>query len=123
MLKTLAAASAVTLITAMSGPSTHMQAFPLPAAPDPLRIEGAPPQYWGEPGPFIIAFADPAVVDAYCTRGAPGPRGYVVLACTRDDVRQVAMPNPCLYQHEYYAKLLCHEQAHLSRPGLSGWRH
>lgn len=121
MLKILLTASVVTLITAMSGPSANMQA--LPSAPSPMAVEQAPPTHWGAPGAFIIAFADPVEVDAYCRSSAYVPPGFIVLACTRDDRRQVVMPNPCLYQHEYYAKLLCHEQAHLTRPGLSGWRH
>lgn len=121
MLKTLIAAFPAMLITAMSGPSANMQA--VPTAPAPSVVESAPPAHWGAPGPFAIAFGSPADVDAYCRRSAPVAPGYVILACTRDDRRQVVMPNPCLYQHEYYAKLMCHEQAHLSRPGLPGWRH
>jgi len=125
MLKQIAVAAAAMLTPVMSGPSASMQApdFPLPSAPPASIVQAAPPQYWGDPGAFLIAFGSPAEVDAYCTGGSRAPRNYVVLACTRDDRRQVVMPNPCLYQHEYFAKLMCHEQGHLSRPGLPGWRH
>lgn len=124
MLKQIALATAITLTATMSGPSANMTSdFPLASAPSPNVVDAAPPQYWDAPGPFLLAFGTPAEVDAYCTGGMPGPRNFIVLACTRDDLRQVVMPNPCLYQHEYYAKLMCHEQGHLSRPGLRGWRH
>lgn len=120
MLKTLIAASVAMLTIAMSGPSAHIQAQ---ASPPISAVEAPPIAHWGSPGAFIIAFGMPAEVDAFCRSGAPVPPGYVVLACTRDDRRQVVMPNPCLYQHEYYARLMCHEQAHLSRPGVPGWKH
>lgn len=124
MLKLLLSATAAMLTATMSGPSAYTATeFPLVSAPSPNIVETAPPQYWGSPGAFMLAFGTPAEVDAYCTGGDPRPRNFIVLACTRDDRRQVVMPNPCLYQHEYYAKLLCHEQGHLSRPGLAGWRH
>lgn len=123
MLKQLALASAITLSAIMSGPSASMQAFPLHSAPAPSIVETAPPTHWDSPGAFRVAFGTPAQVDAYCTRGLPGARNFIVLACTNDGRREVVMPNPCLYQHEYFAKLMCHEQAHLSRPGLAGWRH
>lgn len=125
MLKYILAGSTLALFAFMSGPSDRMQGdFPLVSAPAPSIVDAAPPQYWSPPGAFVMAFGSPAEVDAYCMRGQPtGPRNFVVLACTHDGRREVAMPNPCLYQHEYYAKLLCHEQAHLSRPGLTGWRH
>ena len=125
MLKILCAATVAMLIPAMSGPSASMRPaeFPLPSAPSATVVQAAPPEYWGDPGVFNISFGTPATVDARCTGPGLGPRNYIVLACTRDDRRHVVMPNPCLYQHEYYAKLLCHEQGHLSRPGLGGWRH
>ena len=114
MLKSLAAAAAAMLTTTMSGPSAYMQErpFPLASAPSPGIVETAPPAYWDPPGAFRMAFGSPAEVDFYCTRGDPRPRNFIVLACTNDELRQVVMPNPCLYQHEYFAKLMCHEQAH-----------
>lgn len=123
MLKTLIAASAVTLITAMSGPSASMQErpFPFPSAPAAGVVQGAPPEYWSPPDrPVVMLFADPAEVNEACGTSP----GYVTLACTVDGRQPVTlMPNPCLYQHEYYAKLLCHELGHVSRRGLPGWRH
>lgn len=124
MLKQVAVAFTAMLITPMSGPSALMtRDFPIASAPAAGIVQTAPPEYWDAPGAFLIAFGSPAEVDAFCTNGNPFPRDYIVLACTDDQNRRVAMPNPCLYQHEYYAKLLCHEQAHLTRGALRGWRH
>jgi len=42
--------------------------------------------------------------------GTP-PIGYQFEACVRD--QRVHMPNPCNYPHEEFARLMCHENAHL----------
>lgn len=123
MLKQLALAAAITLTTTMSGPSASMQDgdFPLPSAPPASAVDGAPPQYWSPPNrPVAMLFGSPREVNDACGRTP----GYITLACTMDGRVPISlMPNPCLYQHEYYAKLLCHELGHVSRPGLTGWRH
>lgn len=40
-----------------------------------------------------------------------------ILACTNAKARVMLMPDPCLYD-DGYAKLLCHERAH-----IAGWEH
>lgn len=117
--------AAIALSLAMAGPSAALGDFPVPSAPDRTIVESAPPEFWDPPdAPFALIFGTPEQVDEVCAGNTPRwLRGYVVLACTRDDRRIVLMPNPCLYQHEYYAKLLCHEQAHLTRRDRPGWKH
>lgn len=108
---------ALILVAALAGPS----AAQLPSAPDPLWVERAPPEYWDAPdAPFVQLYADPETVNVVCGRA---PAGQVILACTLAERRVILMPNPCLYQHEYYAKLACHEQAHLPRANRPGWSH
>ena len=108
---------ALILAVVLAGPS----AAQFPAAPDPKWVEVAPPEYWDPPdAPFVQLYADPAVVNEVCGLAPPG---RVILACTNPERRVILMPNPCLYQHEYYAKLACHEQAHLPRSNRPGWTH
>ena len=108
---------ALILIAALAGPS----AMQLPSAPDPKIVEGAPPEYWDGPdAPFTMVVGSPAAVNIVC--GPPEP-GRVILACTAPDHRVVVMPNPCLYHHEYYARLACHELAHLPRADGRRWEH
>lgn len=123
MLKTLIAASAVTLITAMSGPSASMQSFPFPTN---LSVEKPPVQFQGPPdAPASILYADPIMVDAVCRRaaGKSAPAGGIILACTLPSTRRQLMPDPCLYPDEYFASLQCHENAHLPRSDGSRWVH
>lgn len=55
---------------------------------------------------------------------ATDPRGVIdacgddAIACASPATNEVFVPNPCLYPHEAYASLLCHEMAH-----LKGWEH
>lgn len=46
------------------------------------------------------------------------PPGYHYLACTATDDSAIALPNACQpeYRGEQYAKIVCHEMAH-----LNGW--
>lgn len=55
-------------------------------------------------------------IEIYCGVN-PDPR-LMTLACANSEKRAIAMPNPCRYTHEYYARIMCHEKAH-----ISGWRH
>jgi len=41
-------------------------------------------------------------------------RGAAVLANACADTRLITITNPCEYQHESYAKRLCHEMAHIN---------
>lgn len=94
------------------------------AAPSAALVERPPEAYLTAPdAPVTILFADPATVHEVCSRAAAVPEGYVAMACTRDDLRIQLMPDPCLFPDEFYASLQCHENAHLTRAGLPGWRH
>lgn len=80
--------------------------------------ERPPVEYQGPTPPAIILFADPATVDSVCreaVRLKADPRQ--ILACTNAERRVILMPDPCLYD-DSYAKLLCHERAH-----IAGWVH
>lgn len=86
--------------------------------------ERPPVEYQGESVPARVIFASPEAVDAVC-RGAAGiPHLFgQVLACTNQGNSTVLLPDPCLYD-DGYAKLVCHERAHLRRKdGSPGWRH
>jgi hypothetical protein len=52
-------------------------------------------------------------IELYCGKA---PEGYHFSGCVRDG--ELTLPNPCdpAYSHEKFAKLACHELAH-----LNGW--
>lgn len=109
MLKTFAAASVVTLITAMSGPSAQW--------PDPAIVEEPPAQYdYAPTEPFVVMVGTPAQVHFACG-GKPNPT-VVLLACTFMPRRVILMPHCTPDQDEYCGRLFRHEKAH-----LNGWRH
>lgn len=115
MLKILLTASVVTLITAMSGPSATMQAWPTAA-----DVEEPPVEYQGAPSqPFAVVIGTPYEVHQTCSAlaGPPAP-GYVLLACTVMPERVIVFPHCQPGQEEYCGKLWRHEVAH-----LNGWRH
>lgn len=88
-------------------------------------VEGAPATN-KQDNVGIIVTASPEVVNNVCMEGAPTvPFGSVILACTNTKKRTILMPNPCLYEDvDPYARLLCHEMAHLDQPdGTPGWKH
>jgi hypothetical protein len=108
---------ALAFIAALAGPS----AIPTQLAPDPAMVEPAPVEFWQPPDvPFTVILGSPAGVHAAC---GPAQPGRVILACTLPEQRLMLLPNPCLYQHEYYARLLCHEQAHVPRRNGRHWDH
>lgn len=80
-------------------------------------VEPAPAQYTG-PVAAKILFLYPQGVESLCTSAGVGPvpSGRAVAACSQYDV--IVMPDPCLYRDDNYAKLLCHEKAH-----ILGWEH
>ena len=117
MLKTLIAASAVTLITAMSGPSASMQEVRM-FVPSPEAVEAPPAEYDRIPdAPFIVIVGTPYQVHMACG-GEPFPARYVIMACTNTARRVIVMPHCTPDQDEYCGKLLRHEKAH-----LNGWVH
>ncbi|GAA0768842.1 hypothetical protein [Brevundimonas olei] len=94
------------------------------AAPSAALVERPPEAYLTAPdAPVTILFADPTTVHEVCSAAAAIPDGFIAMACTRDDLRIQLMPDPCLFPDEFYASLQCHENAHLTRTGLPGWRH
>jgi hypothetical protein len=117
MLKTLIAASAVTLIPAMSGPSVSMQEVRL-FVPTPDAVEAPPAMYDRIPDqPFVVIVGTPYQVHMACG-GKPPPTANIVMACTFMPRRVIVMPHCTPDQDAYCGKLLRHEKAH-----LNGWVH
>ncbi len=117
MLKTLAAASAVTLIAAMSGPSASMQDVQ-PFVPTPEAVEAPPAKYDHAPtAPFVVMVGTPYQVHMACG-GQPPPARDIIMACTFMPRRVILMPHCPAEQDAYCGKLLRHEMAH-----LNGWAH
>ncbi len=117
MLKTLIAASAVTLITAMSGPSVSMQSVRV-FVPTPEAVETPPAEYDHAPDqPFVVMSGSPRQVHEACG-GAPLPARDIVMACTFMPQRLILLPHCGPGLDEYCGKLLRHEIAH-----LNGWKH
>lgn len=90
-----------------------------------LPCERPPVQYQGESVIAEAMFAHPADVDAVCKRvaGIPPDSPRLILACTNTQASRILLPDPCLFD-DAYAKLLCHERAHLTRAdGSPGWVH
>lgn len=117
MLKTLIAASAVTLITAMSGPSASMQDTPV-FRPHADAVEPPPAQYDHAPdAPFVVMVGSPYQVHMACG-GQPPPTTTIIMACTFMPQRVILMPHCTPDQDAYCGKLLRHEMAH-----LNGWIH
>jgi hypothetical protein len=85
-----------------------------PLAPNSTLINsGYPPvRYQGEAAAVVLFLDDVSIA---CGKAAPG---YVILACASGQT--IAMPNPCKpeYYGQSYARLMCHEKAHL---GADGW--
>lgn len=89
-----------------------------------LPCERPPVEYQGESVPARVIFADPVAVDAVC-RGATGISHQfgIILACTNSRNSTILLPDACLFE-DAYAKLVCHEAAHLRRAdGSPGWSH
>lgn len=87
--------------------------------------ERPPVEYQGESVPARVFFAPPEIVDAVCREAVPGMKGdpRQILACTNSSNSTMLLPDPCLYD-DGFAKLVCHERAHLRRAdGSSGWVH
>lgn len=117
MLKTIATASVVTLITAMSGPSVSMQEARV-FVPTPEAVEAPPAMYDHAPDqPFVVVVGTPYQVHMACG-GRPPPTPTVVMACTFMPRRVIVLPQCTPDQDEYCGKLLRHEKAH-----LNGWVH
>lgn len=117
MLKTLIAASAVTLITAMSGPSASMQEVRT-FVPSPEAVEAPPAMYDHAPSqPFVVIVGTPYQVHMACG-GKPPPTANIIMACTFVPQRVILLPHCPTDLDAYCGRLLRHEMAH-----LNGWVH
>lgn len=75
---------------------------------DPVR---EPPKAYRGPSTVVVEFVSPERVALRCMeRGARIPAN----ACATADL--ITMPNPCEWEGDKYAAMLCHEQAH-----AQGW--
>jgi hypothetical protein len=57
-----------------------------------------------------VHFADPETVTQLC---GGAPEGKLLIACATKSPPQMALPNPCLFLHEQFARIACHEKAHI----------
>lgn len=74
----------------------------------------APREFQSSTAMTMIA-TDQATIEAFCGKA---PLGWNKVACAESTSRTIVVPNPCHYNHERYAAILCHELAH-----LNGWKH
>lgn len=58
-----------------------------------------------------------AIVEIVDDRAVPLLCGGPALACAMPARQTIVVPNPCLYPRDTYARILCHEKAH-----LAGWQ-
>ena len=83
----------------------------------------APPMEFRGPATAVVKFTTPEEVSRVCGKGLPAlPVGLRIVACswpTKFAEGAVLMPDPCAWADtEEYAKIQCHENAH-----LRGWVH
>ncbi|MBB3990303.1 hypothetical protein [Croceicoccus naphthovorans] len=111
--------------TAVAAPPTPT--INAPDFTDPTDPHLPPVQFRSSKVKPTILFAHPDVVNIACrpNLGHPIPPGSRIIACaaqTGKDQGVLIMPDPCLYaETDWYAYVLCHENAHIS--GEKGWRH
>lgn len=86
------------------------------AAAATLFTDARPPARFHDDVVFMLDVRDQAGIDAAChPRFGVPPRGMKTDACTLDG--RVVAPNPCAFsQSERYARMICHEMAH-----VNGW--
>jgi hypothetical protein len=79
-----------------------------------------PARFQGGVTAATVVYLDPTEVRSVCGKDQPKPPPWIViLACSDPSKAIVVLPNPCpLAKVEYFARLACHEAAH-----LKGWRH
>ena len=87
-----------------------------------LNTDAWPPVRFQGDNTATIAYVDPTLIDMLCGKA---PNGWKTQACTTGNV--TILPNPCTFPHDdAFAKLACHESAHLPRANnvgdpLPGW--
>lgn len=88
--------------------------IPKNAPPNSTYIfSGAPPERFMKNNEIEIQFESEEDVEHICRDGKPKVCGYKVLGCYK--AGRLVMPNPCKYLDQKYAKLLCHELAHVNK--------
>ena len=75
---------------------------------DPVQ---SPPARFQRPTVAQVEFLAAEAIIPRCIE-----RGAMILANACADTRLITITNPCEYQHESYAKRLCHEMGH-----VAGW--
>lgn len=111
----VAAAASFAALIALTADDEDEPVSPAVVA-DLTSVQPAPPEYRGAAAARIL-FLEPEFVHPVCTEaGAASAPGRFVAACVVGEI--TVMPDPCAYPEDTYAKLMCHEKAH-----LLGWRH
>lgn len=80
-----------------------------------LFTDDRPPERYQRNATFTIELKDQSGIDRTCQPlfGTP-PKGMKTDACATGE--RVILPNPCAYDQEVYARMLCHELGH-----VNGW--
>lgn len=91
-------------------------------ARDPRTInDGTPPIRFRKDSGAVVWFVSPRDLQMVC--GGDAPVGMVYAGCQgeKDGIPIIAVPNPCLFDNEPYAHVLCHELGHRNGwPGTHG---
>jgi len=91
-----------------------VSALAVAAGPSMFSAARPPERFTGE-ATFVVEIREQAQIDQRCQGlfGVP-PVGMKTDACSIDG--RAIMPNPCAHPEENYARMLCHEMAH-----VNGW--
>jgi hypothetical protein len=87
---------------------------PVPFGPGTANWDGAPPLRFQGDASAVVSFQSDVSGDC-----GKAPRGLVILACEFSPAKGVpviVLPNPCKFQNDEYARIVCHEIGH-----RSGW--
>lgn len=71
-----------------------------------------PPRYHGN-AVVVTGYVSPAMIGELCGKAPPG---MVMMACSgndKDGNPLIIIPNPCLFDDQSFARLLCHEKGHI----------
>lgn len=111
---------ALTVIAALAlAPAALAQDPPVkPKQVTSLISSDTPPDRFQHTAVFKVLTMTPDGVSSLCDGRHSPPEGYRTLGCTVpiDGAAVVIVPNPCLFDDEPFAHLLCHEAGH-----VNGW--
>jgi hypothetical protein len=87
------------------------------AAHSTIASDGMPPLRFRGDKEIRVTFKQQPLIDHAC-RDFAAPAGFKRLACTHVSVfgSIITMPNPCEFEFDPYAVLMCHELGH-----ANGW--